>query len=188
MPNNDLEIIESCLLGNKQEFALLVDKYKNMVYQLALRMSGNYHDSEDIAQEAFIKAFHSLRHYNPSFRFSTWLYRITLNIIRDRIKKKGLKTQPLEQNQGEQKWHHQKIHQSAGDNNPENKITRQEDRQDLQTAILSLSVSHREIIILRHIQNLSYHEIARILNISLNTVKVRLHRSRRELKKILQKK
>ncbi|HNR64991.1 MAG TPA: sigma-70 family RNA polymerase sigma factor, partial [Atribacterota bacterium] len=65
-----------------------MEKYKNLVYKLALRMTGNYHDSEDIAQESFLRAYRSLHQYNPNYSFSSWLYKITLNIIKDRMRKK----------------------------------------------------------------------------------------------------
>ena len=81
---NDLKIIESCLLGNTQIFSRLIDNYKSMVYNLAYRMSNNPHEAEDISQEAFMRAYQSLAHFNPSYKFSTWLYQITLNIIRDK--------------------------------------------------------------------------------------------------------
>ena len=80
---DDLKIIESCLLGNTQMFSRLIDNYKNMVYNLAYRMSNNPHEAEDISQEAFVRAYQSLTHFNPSYKFSTWLYQITLNIIRE---------------------------------------------------------------------------------------------------------
>lgn len=184
---NDLEIIESCLSGNTEAFSFLVDKYKNLVYQLALRMTGNYHDSEDIAQEAFLKAYRSLPHYNPSYSFSSWLYKITLNIIRDRFRKKGV-TIPFstpEDGEKEVENNFSPDHDKLAIN-PEEWQIREENNRDLQLAINALPLSQREIIILRHIQNLSYHEIARVLNIPVNSVKARLHRARRQLKEFLQ--
>ena len=86
--HNDQEKIESCQSGNTEAFSYLVEKYKNLIYQLALRMTGNYHDSEDIAQEAFIKAYRSLHQYNPNYSFSSWLHKIALNTIRDKMRRK----------------------------------------------------------------------------------------------------
>jgi RNA polymerase sigma-70 factor (ECF subfamily) len=184
---NDLEIIESCLSGNTEAFSFLVDKYKNLVYQLALRMTGNYHDSEDIAQEAFLKAYRSLPRYNPSYSFSSWLYKITLNIIRDRFRKKevAIPFSIPEEGKKEIESNFSPDHTELAIN-PEEWQIRKENNRDLQLAINALPLPQREIIILRHIQNLSYHEIARILNIPVNSVKVRLHRARRQLKEFLQ--
>lgn len=187
--SNDLEKIESCQLGNTEAFSFLVDKYKNMVYQLALRMSGNYHDSEDITQEAFLRAYRSLDHYNPSYSFSSWLYKITLNIIRDRMRKKDLTMHnPFQGQQDDESRISLSNLKDQSAINPENWQVRRENNRDLQTAINNLPLQHREIIVLRHIQNLSYHEIARILNISMNSVKVQLHRARAQLKGLLEKK
>ena len=189
--DNDQEKIELCQSGNSEAFSFLVEKYKNLIYQLALRMTGNYHDSEDIAQEAFLRAYRSLHQYNPNYSFSSWLYKIALNIIRDRMRKKDFAI-PFSVHQPDQT--HEEIGNPLfpGDDsltiNPEEWQVKQENKQDLQTAINSLPLSHKEIIILRHMQNLSYHEIARVLNISINLVKVRLHRARAQLKDFLEKK
>ncbi|MCK4241133.1 MAG: sigma-70 family RNA polymerase sigma factor, partial [Candidatus Atribacteria bacterium] len=174
----------SCLLGNTQIFSRLIDNYKNMVYNLAYRMSNSSHEAEDISQEAFMRVYQSLAHFNPSYKFSTWLYQITLNIIRDRLKKKELNyislDAPVETDDSE--FYHQPADFT---NNPEQIITRQEDVQEIQQAIYSLPLKYREVIVLRHIQDLSYIEIANILKLPQGTVKVRLYRAREQLRKIL---
>ena len=182
---DDLKIIESCLLGNTQMFSRLIDNYKNMVYNLAYRMSSNSHEAEDISQEAFLRAYQSLARFNPSYKFSTWLYQITLNIIRDRFKKKELNyvslDAPVETDDSE--FFPQPVDLT---NNPEQIIAQKEDAQAIQQAILSLPLKYREVIVLRHLQDLSYIEIANILKIPSGTVKIRLYRAREQLKKILE--
>jgi RNA polymerase sigma-70 factor (ECF subfamily) len=181
---DDLKIIESCLLGNTQVFSRLIDNYKNMVYNLAYRMSNNPHEAEDISQEAFLRAYQSLAHFNPSYKFSTWLYQITLNIIRDKYKKKEIDyvslDTPIETDDSE--FYHQPTNLT---NNPEQIITRQEDFQEIQQAIYSLPLKYREVLVLRHLQDLSYIEIANILKLPSGTVKIRLYRAREQLRKIL---
>jgi len=183
---DDLKIIESCLLGNTQAFSQLIDSYKNMVYNLSYRMSNNPQEAEDISQEAFLRAFESLAHFNPSYKFSTWLYQITLNIIRDRFKKKELNyvslDTPVEKDDSE--LYHQPADFTL---NPEQIIDKQEKAQAIQKAILFLPLKYREVIVLRHLQDLSYIEIANILKLPTGTVKVRLYRAREQLKKILLK-
>ena len=188
--DNDLKKIELCQSGNNEAFSFLVEKYKNLVYRLSLRMTQNYQDSEDIAQEAFLKAYHNLHQYNPSFSFSSWLYKITLNIIRDRMRKKDLsKISPFQQEDPEDLTKANPIYPDQNNlaANPEEWQLQQESKQNLQSAINNLPLVHREIIILRHLQNLSYYEIAKILHIPLNSVKVRLHRARTQLKSLLNK-
>ena len=182
---DDLKIIESCLLGNTQTFSRLIENYKNMVYSLAYRMSNNPHESEDISQEAFLRAFQSLARFNPSYKFSTWLYQITLNIIRDKFKKKEIDyvslDTPIETDDSE--FYIQPA--DSTNNNPEQIMAQKEDFQVIQKAILSLPLKYREVIVLRHLQDLSYIEIGNILKLPQGTVKVRLYRAREQLKKIL---
>ncbi|MDD3656677.1 MAG: sigma-70 family RNA polymerase sigma factor [Atribacterota bacterium] len=185
--SSDLEKIELCQSGNTEAFSFLVEKYKNMVYQLALRMTGNYHDSEDIAQESFLKAYRSLHQYNPAYSFSSWLYKITLNIIRDRMRKKDLTIPFSAQQEVDDETANAVFHNhNELKTNPEEWQVQQEHKNELQAAIKTLPLAQREIIVLRHMQNLSYHEIAKVTNIPLNSVKVRLHRARVQLKDILQ--
>ena len=182
---DDLKIIESCLLGNTQIFSRLIDNYKNMVYNLAYRISNNPHEAEDISQEAFLRAYQSLARFNPSYKFSTWLYQITLNIIRDKFKRKEIDytslDAPVETDDSE-------FYSQPTDltDNPEQIIAQKENLQAIQKAIYSLPVKYREVIVLRHLQDLSYIEIANILKLPQGTVKIRLYRAREQLKKILE--
>jgi RNA polymerase sigma-70 factor (ECF subfamily) len=155
-----------------------------MVYNLAYRMSNNPHEAEDISQEAFLRAYQSLTRFNPSYKFSTWLYQITLNIIRDRLKKKELNyvslDTPIETDDSE-------FYPQPADptNNPEQIMTQKENAQAIQKAIYSLPLIYREVLVLRHLQDLSYIEISNILKLPQGTVKVRLYRAREQLRKIL---
>ena len=156
-----------------------------MVYNLAYRMSSNSHEAEDISQEAFLRAYQSLARFNPSYKFSTWLYQITLNIIRDRFKKKELNyvslDTPIETDDSE-------FYPQPADstNNPEQIMTQKEDIRAVQQAIHSLPLKYREVLVLRHLQDLSYIEIANILKLPQGTVKIRLYRAREQLRKILE--
>ena len=182
---DDLKIIESCLLGNTQIFSRLIDNYKNMVYNLAYRMSNNPHEAEDISQEAFLRAYQSLARFNPSYKFSTWLYQITLNIIKDRFKKKELDyvslDTPVETDDSE-------FYPQPADstNNPEQIMAQKENARAVQQAINSLPLKYREVLVLRPLQDLSYIEIVNILKIPQGTVKIRLYRAREQLRKILE--
>jgi RNA polymerase sigma-70 factor (ECF subfamily) len=156
-----------------------------MIYNLAYRMSNSPQEAEDISQEAFMRAYQSLACFNPSYKFSTWLYQITLNIIRDKFKRKEIDyvslDTPIETDDSE--FYHQPV---DSNNNPEQIITRQEDVQEIQQAIYSLPLEYREVIVLRHLQDLSYIEISNILKLPSGTVKIRLYRAREQLRKILE--
>jgi RNA polymerase sigma-70 factor (ECF subfamily) len=181
---DDLKIVESCLLGNTQIFSRLIDNYKNMVYNLAYRMSNSPHEAEDISQEAFMRAYQSLAHFNPSYKFSTWLYQITFNIIRDKFKRKEIDyvslDTPIETDDSE--FYPQPVDST---NNPEQIISQKENLQAIQQAIFSLPLKYREVIVLRHLQDLSYIEISNILKLPSGTVKIRLYRAREQLRKML---
>lgn len=155
-----------------------------MVYNLAYRMCNNSQEAEDISQEAFLHTYQSLARFNPAYKFSTWLYQITLNIIRDRYKKKEIDYVsldiPIETDDSE--FYHQPTDSS---NNPEQIISQKENLRIIQQAIYSLPIKFREVIVLRHLQDLSYIEIANILKLPQGTVKIRLYRAREQLKKIL---
>jgi len=155
-----------------------------MVYNLAYRMSNNPQEAEDISQEAFLRAFQSLTHFNPTYKFSTWLYQITLNIIRDKFKKKELNPAsldaPVETDDSE--FYPQPVDST---NDPEQIVVRQEDARAIQQAINSLPLKYREVLVLRHLQDLSYIEISNILKLPQGTVKIRLYRAREQLRKIL---
>jgi len=175
-------------LGNVNIFSRLIDKYKNMVYDLAYRMSRNSQEAEDISQEAFLRAYQSLVRFNPKYKFSTWLYQVTLNIIRDRSKKKTIKQTsldaPIPTTSNNTEYFHQAVDSK---HNPEEILAQQEMAHNIQQAILSLPLKYREVTVLRHVKNLSYVEIAFILKIPTGTVKIRLYRAREQLRKILLK-
>ncbi|GAB4117585.1 MAG: RNA polymerase sigma factor SigW [Candidatus Caldatribacteriota bacterium] len=185
---DELKIIELCLLGKTKYFSRLIDNYRHMIYNLAYRMSNNLQEAEDIAQETFIKAFQYLDHFNPNYKFSTWLYQIALNIIRDRFKKKEIFSYSLDTPKEGADTESLPPEPVDHTHNPEYILTRKEEAELIQRAINALPLKYKEVIILRHIQDLSYLEIARILKLSESTVKIRLFRAREQLKKEIEKK
>jgi RNA polymerase sigma-70 factor (ECF subfamily) len=181
---DDLKVIESCLMGNGNMFSHIIDRYKNMVYDLAYRMCNNYQEAEDISQEAFLRSYQALSRFNPKYKFSTWLYQVTLNIIRDRFKKKKIKSISLDApiNSDKSNYYHQT---SDTTHNPEAILANREKEEYIQQAIFSLPLKYREVIVLRHLKDLSYIEISSILKIPTGTVKVRIYRAREQLRDML---
>ena len=183
---DDLKIIELCLLRNINAFSLLIDKYKSMVYNLAFRMCNNSQEAEDISQDAFIRAYQSLERFNPNYKFSTWLYQVTLNIIRDKLKKKAVNYHSLDAPITPDNPDY--FYQPADSKSSPAEILAQQEKSNLvKQAILSLPIKYREVTVLRHLQDLSYIEIATILKIPIGTVKVRIYRARELLRKNLEK-
>jgi RNA polymerase sigma-70 factor (ECF subfamily) len=183
--NRDNLLIEQCLKGQQSSFSELIDKYKNLVFNLAYRMTYNLQDAEDISQEVFIRVYKSLYNFNPNYKFSTWLYQMTLNICRDRFRKGKIPSVSLD---APLKEDDQKDFSSIipnNQNNPEDIIMGVEQTNFINDLITSLSLKYREVIILRHLRDLSYEEMSKILNISLGSVKTRLFRAREKLREIL---
>lgn len=185
--NRDNLLIEQCLKGQQSSFSELIDEYKNMVFSLSYKMTNSLEDAEDISQEVFIRVYKSLYNFNPRYKFSTWLYQLTLNICRDRFRKGKIPSVSLDTppNKDDQKDFSSIIPDNQ--NNPEDIIMGVEQTNFINDLITSLPLKYREVIILRHLKDLSYDEMSKILNISLGSVKTRLFRARELLKNKLKK-
>ena len=185
--NRDNLLIEQCLKGQQSSFSELIDEYKNMVFSLSYKMTNSLQDAEDISQEVFIRVYKSLYNFNPNYKFSTWLYQMTLNLCRDRFRKGKIPSVSLDSplNKDDQKDLRSIIPDNQ--NNPEDIIMGVEQTNFINDLITSLPLKYREVIILRHLKDLSYDEMSKILNISLGSVKTRLFRARELLKNKLKK-
>ena len=184
--NRDNLLIEQCLKGQQSSFSELIDEYKNMVFGLSYKMTNSLEDAEDISQEVFIRVYKSLYNFNPNYKFSTWLYQMTLNLCRDRFRKGKIPSISLDTppNEGDQKDFNSLI--ADPKNNLEEDFLQAEQTNFINALISSLPPKYREVIILRHLKDLSYEEMSKILNISLGSVKTRLFRAREKLREILE--
>ena len=177
------EIIERVLGGDNNAFSLLVEKYQTKVYNLALRMCGNEEDAFDLSQEAFVRAWRGLSGFQFESAFSTWLFRLTSNICLDFLRaKKRRPTVSMTMSGDDEET---QIDLPDPGKNPEEAAIAAEDRRLLMDALNSLPADQRQIITLRAINDLSYTEIAKILNLQEGTVKSRLSRARTALRKKL---
>ncbi len=187
----DLELIERFLNGNKESFNRLVIKYQNKVYNLSYRFLGDADEAEDMAQEVFMTVHKSLKKFRGDSLFSTWLFRITVNHCKNRLKFLGRRRyyqsvsidQPQETEEGD--LYHEVEDESP---DPESSLSSQETQKLVQDAISRLDPEHRLVIVLRDIEDMAYEEIAEMLGIKVGTVKSRIHRGRSELKSMLDKK
>jgi RNA polymerase sigma factor (sigma-70 family) len=166
------QIIYKAKRGNQQAFASLVKRYKGSVFRQAYAMVGDRGDAEDVAQDAFIKAYYSLGKLENEYAFTSWMGRIVSNACYDHLKKAKKKASvSLDENE------------NAGQK--EFTIEKSQMRLNIREAMQTLSQDHREAIVLRDIQGYSYQEIADILQIPVGTVKSRISNARLELKKEL---
>jgi RNA polymerase sigma-70 factor (ECF subfamily) len=185
--DEELNIIQQVLSGNRNAFEELVLANQKKVYNLALKMTGSEEDALDISQEAFFKAYRQLEGFRAESRFSVWLYRLTYNLCIDFLRKKArVTTIPLSYQDDDGDTRDLEIPDIR--NLPENNILRQETRKVIAGSIAELDPNHREILVMREITGLSYCEMAETLNLSEGTVKSRLARARKCLVSILVKK
>ncbi len=174
----EAEIVARVLNGERQEYALLVEEYKTPIYNLAYRMTGNHRDAEDLAQETFIRAFQHLQRFDPDKSFFTWLYTISLNIIRNHLRRR--RAVALEDERGISNL---TAAPSAGEN-PEQIFIRNQQATVLNACLQKLPVDLREAIILRFYLELSFEEAAAISGASLSAVKMRVYRGLDRLKQL----
>ncbi|MEO8446714.1 MAG: sigma-70 family RNA polymerase sigma factor [bacterium] len=183
----DIALIEDALAGGQQSYEKLMKKYYQLIYNLIYRMITKKEDVEDLTQEAFIKAFNSLHNFDKQFAFSTWLFKIATNNAIDYLRKKKLSTFSIDKDI-ETDDSDYKFEIPDHENKPDRHIIDSQMKKILDDAIESLPPKYREVIELRHKQEMEYEEIAKKLSIPLGTVKAHIFRGRELLNKFLKDK
>ena len=173
---DELAIVARARNGDSAAFELLVERYQNQVYRLALRMCGNTHDAEEVAQEAFVAAWKGLPRFRGESKFSTWLYQLTSHAAVDYLRRE-------KRHRGLDDIDEQT--DLAAEGSPHEAAENAELAGQLQAALQSLTPEHRQIFLLRQLQQLSYEEIAQTLGLEAGTVKSRLNRARKQLQQKL---
>lgn len=183
--NEETLNLEALRKKDKRAFAQLVDQNSDHIYRLALRLTGNSQDAEDVVQETFIKAFNNVESFEGRSKVSTWLYRIATNeaLMLLRRRKDGIThiDEGVETDEGEI----MPIQIVDWCCLPEKEIMTEETRQVLQEAALQLSSANRAAFLLRDVEGLSTQEAAEALDISESALKVRLMRARMQLREAL---
>jgi RNA polymerase sigma-70 factor, ECF subfamily len=170
--------------GDQNAFGEIVEIYKNNVYQLCYRMLGNRYEAEDVAQEAFIRAFTNINSFNQDLKFSTWIFRIATNLCIDRIRKKKPDFYLDAEVSGTNGL--TMYSQIASETElPETELESMELQESVQKEILKLPEKYRSVIVLKYMEELSLNEISKILGLPLGTVKTRIHRGREALRRQL---
>lgn len=177
-------VIRQVLDGDTDAFSHLVTAYEKQVYNLCLRMVSGPEDAADLTQEAFVKAWQGLRFYKFEASFSTWLYRLTTNLCIDHLRRQKRRQTVSLTVDGDDGVEEMEL--SSGEPEPEEVVLEQERRQALADAMAKLEEQDRALLTLRVVEELSYEQIAEVLDIKAGTVKSRLSRTRDRLRKILQ--
>jgi RNA polymerase sigma-70 factor (ECF subfamily) len=184
-PRDQAQMIASILAGETQLYHELIRPYERSVYMMALSYMKNEADAEDVAQEAFLKAFHHLATFRSEAKFSTWLVGIALNEARSRLRHAGAMRMESIDDTLEEGGHISPTILRDWREVPSEALERKEIREILQKAITSLPDIYREVFLLRDVEELNNVETAAALRITVGNVKVRLHRARMMLQKQL---
>ncbi len=184
--DSDLKLVQATKAGNDTAFGTLVKKYQKKVYYLAYDLINDYDDANDIAQMAFIRAFEKIHQFEERAQFSTWLYRITVNLAMDQHRRRKRRPhESLESNLREVE-RQKKDEQFEEGQKSERDLQTGAQREHLEAALAKLSENQRTATVLKYFHQKSSKEIAEILGCSESTARIHLFRALRNLKKYLQ--
>lgn len=185
----DLALVKQAVENKDQmAFGKLMDRYRDSIFFMVLKMVHNRDDAEDITIESFGKAFNRLEKYDPKYAFSTWLFKIASNNSIDFIRKKRLKTMSIDEPiSGGDDGDELRIDIKSEQLNPEEKFIKKQRAISVRGNIEKLDDKYRTLIELRYYKELSYEEIAQELDIPLGTVKAQLYRAKELLFKLMNK-
>jgi len=171
-------LIRQCLDGDPEGFRPLVDRYSPSLHAFVTRYVGNRDEVRDIVQEAFLRAYRALADFDPRYRFSTWLYRIALNLCRDHVKRSGATRNVLEYEDG------------CGEGVTDDPIDKRVDERRICAEALelarSLPAKYREPLLLKDVERMDYKRMARVTGLSVGLLKIRVMRARRKLAQAMQ--
>ncbi|NMC38955.1 MAG: sigma-70 family RNA polymerase sigma factor [Bacteroidales bacterium] len=173
---NDLHLVDLARRGNEKAFATLMNRYRDSIYFMLLKMVNNVSDAEDLTIEAFGKAFRNLEYYTPEYAFSTWLFKIATNNCIDFIRKKQSSPSTLDQVQDDLDSITRNIQSDLPD--PEEALINDQKIAVLRSIVNQLKPRYRQLIELRYYKEYSYEEIASELNLPIGTVKAQLFRAK----------
>ncbi len=181
--SDERELIQRCIAGDASAFEPLVERYRQRVFRLAFQLLRDREEAWDCAQEAFVRAFHSLGSFRGQSAFYTWLFRITVNIATDRQRARGAQARAFgAERVSEEEWKRTMPDSGA---RPDQAAVQSEQRERIRRALDSLPPKARTIIMLGDVEGLSYREIADVLGCPIGTVMSRLHNARKRLKALL---
>ena len=183
----DLELVDKAVAGDQLAYAQLMERYRESIYFMMLKMVKNTDDADDLTIEAFGKAFNRLQKYSPNFAFSTWLFKIASNNCIDFIRKKRIKVTSMDSgiktNDGETVF----IDSKSDTRDPEESLEHKQKVQHMRDVVSKLKPRYRILVEKRYFEELSYEEISEELNLPLGTVKAQLFRARDFLSNMMEK-
>jgi RNA polymerase sigma factor (sigma-70 family) len=183
----DLALVKAAIEGKQSAYAELMDRYRESIYYMMLKMVKNQDDADDLTIEAFGKAFSRLEQYSPSFAFSTWLFKIASNNCIDFIRKKRIVVTSMDTGRTTDDGEVIFFDARSSTLDPEETIIQNQKIKLMRNLVSKLKPRYRELIEKRYFEELSYEEIAEELNLPLGTVKAQLFRAREFLANLINK-
>ena len=176
----DAELVARARRGDREAFDELVLRYQDRVYAMAQRMLGNRDDALDTAQEIFLSVYRGLDRFEGASRFSTWLYRVTVNRCRDELRRRATvkHTRPASLHAAADRDDAAQPEPASTNPGPEERAIGREAAALLEQAIGELPEDAREVLLLRDVEDLAYDDIAAVLEVPVGTVRSRLNRAR----------
>jgi len=183
----DLELVEKAIQGDQSAYATLMDRYRESIYYMMLKMVKNTDDADDLTIEAFGKAFRRLEQYSPSYAFSTWLFKIASNNCIDFIRKKRIKVTSMDSGIQTDDGEQIRIDAKSNTRDPEETMEHKQKVIMMREVVAKLKPRYRILVEKRYFEELSYEEISEELNLPLGTVKAQLFRARDFLANMMEK-
>jgi RNA polymerase sigma-70 factor (ECF subfamily) len=179
--SSSAELIAGARRGEEKAFETLFHRNKQRVYSLCLRITRNTADAEELTQEAFFQAFRKIHTFRGESAFSTWLHRLTVNIVLMRLRKNRVSEMSLEGSVEKEEFDRPQREFGA----PDLTLTGSIDRLQIERAVARLARGYRQIFVLHDVQGYKHHEIAALLGVSVGNSKSQLHKARTKLRTLL---
>ena len=167
--------------GDEEAFAEIFERFQGLVYNVALRMSGNEMDAQDLAQETFLRVHRHLGKFRGGSTLKTWIYRVTMNLCYSRLGRKRLRMVSIDADDAPAA-----LQVADPRRGPAEMAQAAEERRQVQAGLLQVATPFRQAVVLRDLEGLAYHEIAEVLEINIGTVRSRISRGRAQLKQALE--
>jgi len=179
----DARLVEQALAGSQDAYRALVERHSRSVLTLVARMVRNQGVAEELAQDAFVKAFGALRSFDPAYKFSNWILRIAHNVAIDHLRKASPPVQSIDDEASGRDL--ADVLADTREPSAFDRAVRQDFRDDLEAALATLRPEFRRLVVMRYLEDMPYEDISEVVGLPLGTVKSHLHRARAALGRLL---
>ena len=180
---SDAQLVERALDRSQDAYRALMDRHASAVFNVIARMVREPGVAEELAQDTFVKAFNALRSFDPAYKFINWILRIAHNTAIDHLRRRRPDTVSIDEETPGRAVTEALV--DSREASPFDRAAHADLRADLETALAQLRPEYRRLVIMRYLEDLSYEDIAEILDLPMGTVKSHLHRARAEMARLM---